>query len=387
MPALAEEREYSYYPEQTFNSRSTREVIGSDAFNLEHYTNPTKGELRRDIIAYLAEYRLQVPKYPYELISGRDNNKQGAITLRDKDRGGPLQHKAKRAIEVRKLRGDPIHRQEAEGKGLNLLQEQLAEAKTGSTILWASPPGPKEQGFDDYGFIYAGRITKLDQGEAHLAMSAIRIEKPSLAQYNNALSELSGEDIYYRSAEEFIAKPKVIAHEIPAREIDIALQEHFSFKTDEKKQERFAVIIDHMTPMIDDFIEVCGTGSKQEKLKALHALENYSLKLKKEEDAAEKANAKIIFQRSIQFQDVRLYHVIKEYGYTPPVVPGSCGSTGESSGLVSMRGGEKVSVSIFGSDNYGSREFKCPSCNQTNKREANELLKNCQHCGSDKVAC
>jgi hypothetical protein len=38
-------------------------------------------------------------------------------------------------------------------------------------------------------------------------------------------------------------------------------------------------------------------------------------------------------------------------------------------------------------DKYGERTFECPECGKTNVRPENELIKNCQHCGSSKVAC
>ncbi len=38
-------------------------------------------------------------------------------------------------------------------------------------------------------------------------------------------------------------------------------------------------------------------------------------------------------------------------------------------------------------DKYGERSFDCPSCGKTNIRPKDELLKNCQHCGSNKVSC
>lgn len=38
-------------------------------------------------------------------------------------------------------------------------------------------------------------------------------------------------------------------------------------------------------------------------------------------------------------------------------------------------------------DELGDREFPCPECKKTNRRPYNEKISNCQHCGSDKVAC
>lgn len=48
------------------------------------------------------------------------------------------------------------------------------------------------------------------------------------------------------------------------------------------------------------------------------------------------------------------------------------------------------SVSEFGNllqDKYGDRTFPCPNCGKMNTRPKDKLLSNCQHCGSDKVAC
>lgn len=63
-----------------------------------------------------------------------------------------------------------------------------------------------------------------------------------------------------------------------------------------------------------------------------------------------------------------------------------CGSSGSVSG---DKKSSPFSVSDFGigDDKFGSAEFECPECGKTNIRPKDELLKNCQHCGSNKVAC
>lgn len=50
--------------------------------------------------------------------------------------------------------------------------------------------------------------------------------------------------------------------------------------------------------------------------------------------------------------------------------------------------GGAYSVSEFGaaSDKYGSLNFDCPHCKQTNRRKPEQLIANCQHCGKD-VRC
>lgn len=45
------------------------------------------------------------------------------------------------------------------------------------------------------------------------------------------------------------------------------------------------------------------------------------------------------------------------------------------------------SMRDFGKDKLGNRVFDCPDCGQMNVRPMNELVSNCQNCGSDKVGC
>ncbi len=44
-------------------------------------------------------------------------------------------------------------------------------------------------------------------------------------------------------------------------------------------------------------------------------------------------------------------------------------------------------VADFGKDDFGSRSFNCPDCGEMNIRPVNQLISNCQHCGSEKVSC
>jgi hypothetical protein len=65
-----------------------------------------------------------------------------------------------------------------------------------------------------------------------------------------------------------------------------------------------------------------------------------------------------------------------------------CGSSGST--IKSIFDKESpFSVSTFGleEDSYGSQEFECPECGKINFRPKDQLLKNCQHCNSSKVAC
>lgn len=339
--------------QQSYLRKKNRETVGSDAFNLEYDAPPTREEMRRDIISYLGEYRLQVQKYDYQLIFGRDKDKRGPIELRDQDRGEAMSFKTKRVIEERTRKGEPVHREEAEDKAIALLNEQLRYAKTGDTLVWASPPGPKEQGYGNYGFIYAGKVTKQANGEAQLAMSAIRVENPTIEQYNKAFTALTGELIQNKVAEEFLASPKIVRKDMEEHEVNTVLQSSFAFQADQQEKQKFAAIIKQMEPLIDDFLDVMEHGSREQKLKGFYKLENYALKLKKEFGKRE-----TVVYRGVS----RLDDLSDRYTKRPPAVPGSCGLTGgvgRSNGLIS---GGRFSGDMPRMGGSSKEWFTCPKC-------------------------
>lgn len=107
---------------------------------------------------------------------------------------------------------------------------------------------------------------------------------------------------------------------------------------------------------------------------------------------------KLTFNAILNRADIA-YRDLKKYGFIYPSTgsieiwgnlpvreaPTGCGSSG---GVELTRGRSPFSVSEFGlSDKYGSREFDCPNCGKKNVRPENQLIKNCQNCGSSKVAC
>lgn len=387
MSAVAERISYQQPKETSFLRKKNRDVVGSEAFNLEYDAPPTRNELRRDIISYLGEYRLQVQKYDYMMVFGRDKDKRGPITLRDRDRGEAMAHKTKRVIEERTRKGDPTHREEAEDRGIALLNDKLRYAQTGDTVVWASPPGPKDQGYGEYGFLYVGKVDKLNNGEARLAMSAIRIENPTIEQYNDALTALIGEDVINKKADQFLSSPTLIKKDLTEGKVAGVLQKHFAFTADVKQKEKSDTIIAQMEPLIEEFLDVMEVGNQKDKLKLFHTLENYALKLKEESEKDEQ----VVYRNNQTLGDLS-----SSLSYAPPVAKGSCGSSGGSGSGGGMRsnsltvgggGGEGVMSGLFGSDRYGSLAFNCPSCGKVNVRKTNEMLERCGSCGSKEVGC
>lgn len=74
------------------------------------------------------------------------------------------------------------------------------------------------------------------------------------------------------------------------------------------------------------------------------------------------------------------YYENKEVRQVPTACPGRSGADINSPFSVSELGN-------IGRDKYGERTFECPECKKINIRPRDQLLSNCQHCGSDKVAC
>lgn len=334
----------------------SRERVGSNAFNVEYERNRFDNELRDDIVSYLGEYRFQLQKYDYELVYSRGED--GVYGLRDPHRRELMKTKAQRSIAERKHRGQPVHREEAEDHALTFLDGALQSAKTGDTLLWGSPPGPKEEGYGEYGFIYAGDVIDVSPTEKRLKMTAFRVEKPTLDQYNSAFSFITGKQYAFFHADQYLQHPTVVEGGIDKRFVERVIGRLFSEKHDENQSKVFGVAIGKMEPLIRQFIQLTKFGTKEEKLQSFYALENYAIKLKEQYES----EGKIIFIDD-GVQNMQLMALRKQYGYQPPEVKGSCGNTGniQSNSLLS-NGFEALRKAIFDNENKIKEWFTCPRC-------------------------
>lgn len=329
--------------------------LHSQAFNVENLRNVYDRELRDDVISYLGEYRLQVQRYPYELTFSADD---GVWNLRDSYRGEPMKVKAIRTIERRRLFGEPTAREEAELTGIISLEDQLRFAQNGDTIIWASPPGPKEEGYGDYGFIYVGNVLS-SGGDLHLSMNAIRIDKPTIPQFNQALTALTGISTDFDRTEDFLQTPRVVRdHSNP--DLETVLTSCFSFQKNDTENV-FEKVINKLKPMIGEFINLLKRSPErsrrttEEKLRAFYALENYALELKRRYEQQPRGNVSYFDDRHIY----QLYDIMRIHGHESPRVAGSCGSSSktQSNGLFNRY--EFLMKAIFGE---GGEWFTCPVC-------------------------
>lgn len=355
-----------------------REILGPEAFNLEYFSYSTPEEIRADIISYLGEYRFALQKSDYVMVYSCEGT--GNAYVRDPQRGEPMSIKARRAIEERKLQDKVVNREQAELEGMLLLDEKLRHAKTGDTIFWASPPGPQDDGYGDYGFIYTGKVEvdNEDPNRRELHMTAVRVENPSFDQFRTTLSLLIGRELDFKSAEDFLANPEVIDRDIPQVFIDKILELYCGINLDSNEKEKFKKVIQEIDPLINEVVAVIKNGKKDEKLKAFYTLENYSLKLKTsyQDDGKEK-----ISYIDSPGDNLRISDLMPFYNYQPPVIKGSCHDTSSiKSNNIFSNSLDKLTNSLFG-DNQ--EWFSCPKCNYKADGPVGDT---CPKCGLTKEA-
>ncbi len=337
---------------------------GSRAFDIENERPYSNAEMKKDIVSYLSEYRLRVQKYNYELLFSFVDGE--GYKVRDIHRGEAMSIKAKRTLEERRAKGLSVHREIAEDAGIESLDKQLLYAQEGERISWISPPGPKEEGYGDYGFVHEGvvhnEVSEDGLSAKRLSMTAIRVENPTIPQCNNALFQLTGENVPYINAEEFLANPRVGRKR--AVDTDAVLQENFSFVVDQKDALINKQVITEMDPMTDECIEVIRFGSREERITAFYALENYALALKKQYANKKETHREehVVYENAhdSKYRQYRyLADILSAYGHMPPIVAGSCGPTGEEtkSNDIFADNFSNLMKEIFGID----ESFNCPN--------------------------
>ncbi len=279
------------------------------AFKHEFYKTAMDRQIEDDIVSYLGEYRFEVSEFEYRLDIIKDQ-------LVDPASGDLMVEKAKKAIEEKKKEGISAKREEAELVGLISLQDQLRDNPDG-TVVWFSPPGPKELGYGEYGFSYIGKR----RGEV-LEMTAIRLEDPKLSDFNRATQALWGKDDF-KKAEEFLSLPMVLGIDLQrAKEF---IHGNFEIKDDQSKTV-FAKAMRVLEPQRKEFIQVVKRGVKKEIHDAIHTMENLSLELKaiyKEELAP----GNVVFLQDYQAPALVFAMQMEKYTVPPPAVGGSCGIT------------------------------------------------------------
>lgn len=335
---------------ETLRKNQYAENRGFNAFRIEYKPEISKQVLIEDIISYLGEYRFNLPNYNYRLDFADGQ-------LIDPNRRESMADLSQRAIDIKNRQNKSSSREQAEKIGFQKLDRELEQAKTGDTIIWMSPQGPKSEGYGDYGYIYFGKVEG-DGHEKKISMVAKRVDESTIEQFNQAREVFIVDDLRFQKAEEFLASPMVLKENTSEAYVDSVLKKIFTFKPSEKVQQIFEKVIENSGSLITDLVALIKNPWKaiQEKIKGLHSLENFVVKLRK--DYESEGNENLIYVKSFG-NDLRIKDIVGSFGHEPPKVAGSCGSTSSNS-LNSNNIFNSLSSlnSLFNENEW----FQCPKC-------------------------
>ncbi len=383
---------------ETLSTISTKKSPNwkNEAFCLEIKEKITPQSFEKLVTSYLGEYRFQLPLYQYSYLF--DPN-QGLI---DPNTREPMIEKAQRAIERRIGEYKSTVREEAELIGLQKIYELLANNLTiGTGIVWASPPGDKNNGYGDYGFIFYGVVDGYKNGQWHITMNARRVEDGrDIEKFNQVLSLLTNQAAGFRKDVDFLRNPMLLGDQVV--DVESIISQVFN-PIDRQTQEIFNQALGNngvLKPLINEAVRAYLSGNSEEFLKLMIALENISHKLKTGEifisdnSILEKfANSPwgkpnyIVYNLNSTDEDYGLIALANNHSnHLPPMVAGSCGSTLSFLNRFNTNNVWERLLRldlITQSDRY--EDYQCPNCGQTIQGELKDKPETwktcCPHCG------
>ncbi|MBI4008752.1 hypothetical protein HY357_00810 [Candidatus Roizmanbacteria bacterium] len=344
--------------------------LHSDAFSLEFGERLTSKALYKHIESYLGEYRFQLPLYTYDYDFSQTRDLQ--YHLVDPNTQESMLNKVYRSIERRKLEGKNFERETAELYGLQFLEEKLSRSTLGDSIIWASPPGKKIDGYGNYGFIFYGVVDSENNGRKHLSMVARRVDNPTIEKFNLVMTALIGKIINFNTPEDFLTNPFLVRFGEGAINPEETIAEIFGVINWEVL-EKFKKTMTLLQPLIDEFItSVQNNDSIFRQKKLLNAIENMSITVKEDNKSA-------LYLGTLSTYQV-LQIGLSSFSYQPPKAIGSCGSTGESKSPLDANTNilnkwslenspldkllkEDHTCNVCGKDSRN--HFHCPDCGKT----------------------
>ncbi len=364
-----------------------RALVESGGFDVEYHPEVDEQALRDDIFSYLAEHRLRVGRYDYVYTFTQDAQ---AGLLLDSKTGESMSEKTKRAILQKRAEGEDSTREEADDYGMNSLIQKIATTQVGDGIWWGSLPGRKEDGFGTYAFIYVGQIVRsleirdeitneVVRVKKQIEMSAIRVENPDIASFNQAYEELTGVSINARSPEDLLREPVVISG-VNKDYLEGSIRDKFEVNGADEEREWIEQTRLEFNPAIDDFIYLVRSRAPVwRKLEAVHTMEKHADKLRKLHERGE----------LMQFNFIPNLEAMRyEYRNTPlEHAAGSCPMS-KKSGNIFGSSYELLNKSVFGESGVCScgrsnedKHYHCPKCgkdyaNETGK-EPSQRTKEC----------
>ena len=355
-----------------------REVVASGGFSVE-YSTVNEQAVYDDIVSYILEYRLRVGRFDYPLEFIQDNS---GAQIADPITSESMRNKTKRAIWEKRARGEDSSREEADDKGMANLTDEIAIANVGDSIWWESLPGRPEDGFGTYAFIYVGQVLRsiemrnsITNGiggvKKEIAMSAIRVENPSLLAFNQVYSELTGQNLNANLPEDFLINPAVVSgttKDLLEREI----RRRFKVNGGPDEKEWVDGVIADLDPAIKDLVWLIKYGTRKEKLDAFYSLEKHADQLRMWRDKGEASSFRpkpTLHELGIAYADVELKNP-----------PGSCPITNKS-GNIFESSYEALNKAIFGDAEWDGETYdEAGPCRICGKDVACGPCKVCQVC-------
>lgn len=351
-----------------------RAAVSSESFRLDYDPSVSRHALYEDIVSYLGEYRFEVPEYKYKQRFTRTESDCN-LRLRGEKDDTPMLVFGENAVKNKIENGENVGKVQADLKGMQRVESLLKDARNGDRIVYASPPD-KEYGYD-YGFFYDGKVEELADGEKILHLRALRIDKASdIEAFNKALTKMTGTPSMHTTPNAFIENPVHITESISDADINKILHNVFEFEFNADTLVKFNSQIEQMKPYIDGFIELIKNDAPlAQRQQALHALENLALKLKKES-----SEGTVLYKEENHSQDFNDF--VDTFGFKPPDVQGTCGSSGGRNSNNIFGSGSIFSAARGGSldsDEHGGLTFECPHCHKTIKRSPGQLYEYCPY--------
>lgn len=327
----------------------THHVRESAAYRTENLKNIPDQEIRDELQSYLAEYRFKLSRHKYDLVYFDHH-------LRDIYNYEPMLEKTTRSIELRKSQWKNTSRESAEHQGIQNLDTILQDATLGDRIIWASPPGSKLEGYGNYGFIFSGIIDDVSDGRKHVAMTVLRIEETSIVAYNKLIATILGQPIQFSSSEEFLAQPFILQNMRTDPEIVL----YHMIAPEKMNDTQFKLAMGTIEPLVKQFIFEARSGASADRLKQLfYTIENLAIKLNKSTDFAELYSLSDSLHQNLE-------GIVQQHGmFKPPIIGGSCGSSGEDNSLDTLLNRNimnKLTNNILATILGESEGFECPRC-------------------------
>lgn len=352
------------------------------AFNLKIKEKTNPDSLYKLIESYLGEYRFQLPIYHYRL-QLKDSKLIDPLTQES------MVDKARRALEKRQSLGLSFQREEAELKALDYLGENLRPM---NTLVWVSPPGKKEDGYGSYGFFFYGFVDNngdINMTARRVEMTNEEFEERDFSRFANILYEITNDNQFLnmKTDIDFLSSPIILRLEEGIVDIEKIIESYFG-KIDLERLRSFSKEIEFLRPLIDHFIEAYLEKKADDSylISLFNTIENLALSIN-------------VSHQDFDFRFIPLDRLIKHFGYTPPQVLGSCGSTSSNQSNQSLieRLTElpfstsnilrKLGLSSDNEDEYGSLTFHCPACNSEHTRPKGKLLTHCPTTGKEIPKC